>query len=54
MCIETPCIEEATERPSVVERPLGALEKVRSVETDMLSSARTELIFVDCAGLCEE
>jgi hypothetical protein len=54
MCTETLCIEEAIERPKVFEPSRGRLEKGHSAEGDVRAPAKPELIFVDCAGLCEE
>ncbi len=54
MYTETLCIEEAIERPNGFELPVSPLEKVHSAGPDVLSAAKPELIFVDCAGLCEE
>ena len=54
MRTETLSVEQAIERLDLFEPPLGRLERVYPAEADVLAARETELIFVDCTGLCEE
>ncbi len=56
MSTATICIEEEQEidRLNDLHVPLGTLDRTLSTEADAPQVVQTELLFVDCLGLCEE